>query len=230
MRKPNTLIINFGKSLSDCTPNLYKALSHHHHITFAGNQIALLTNKQAAIYILFYDNNDLMTLEQAVIICRNLKKKIIIIQDNLDPICKYSSNIFVLSLNQVHFYERLQLLLKLCSPTKSPDSLAREGSIESIPLYIDQNLASTLNESETARFFGYSSSYFSKLFYRHFGRTFNAYVTHARISQAKRLLSEQKQSKITHIAYQCGYHDVSYFSRIFKKKTGTTPAAYRQSY
>ncbi|EGU29908.1 AraC family transcriptional regulator [Vibrio scophthalmi] len=230
MQKPNTLIINFGKSLSDCTPELHEALSHHYHITFADNQIALLTDKQTAIYIFFANNNDLSTLEQAIIICRNLKKKIIIIHDNLVPSCKCSSNIFILSLNQVNFYERLQLLLKLCCPAESHSSIAKENVIASIPLYIDQNLASIITESETARFFGYSSSYFSKLFYRHFGRTFKAYVTHARIRQAKRLLAEQKQSKITHIAYCCGFNDVAYFSKVFKKKTGTTPAAYRQSY
>ncbi|HCE1483497.1 AraC family transcriptional regulator, partial [Vibrio parahaemolyticus] len=28
----------------------------------------------------------------------------------------------------------------------------------------------------------------------------------------------------------CGYRDVSYFSRIFKKKTGLSPANYRQQF
>ncbi|MEF3034474.1 helix-turn-helix domain-containing protein [Pseudomonas aeruginosa] len=41
------------------------------------------------------------------------------------------------------------------------------------------------------------------------------------------MIEADTESKIAVIAYQCGYKDVSYFSRIFKKRTGVTPASYR---
>ncbi|MEF1228493.1 AraC family transcriptional regulator, partial [Vibrio fortis] len=43
------------------------------------------------------------------------------------------------------------------------------------------------------------------------------------------IMQRDTDSKIAVIAYQCGYKDVSYFSRIFKKRTGVTPASYRRA-
>jgi AraC-like DNA-binding protein len=59
---------------------------------------------------------------------------------------------------------------------------------------------------------------------------FRDYITEKRISLAKKMLTEEDSMKIAYIAYQCGYRDVSYFSRIFKKKTGLSPASYRQQF
>ncbi|EGU48893.1 transcriptional regulator AraC family protein [Vibrio ichthyoenteri ATCC 700023] len=230
MHSANTLIVNFGRELALHSPYLYKQLQKNHSIQYLSDNIAHITNKKGAIYIFYVDNNNLLLLEQAIIICKNLKKKLIILQNEIDPLQRRATNIFTLSLQQPNYNERLQLLLKLCHPSLHTTGLPNHLTIDSIPLYIEQNLASPINESETAQIFGYISSYFSKLFFKHFGQTFNAYVTHARIDHAKRLLTQRQQSKIAHIAYCCGFNDASYFSKVFKKETGTTPAAYRQSY
>jgi AraC-like DNA-binding protein len=47
--------------------------------------------------------------------------------------------------------------------------------------------------------------------------------------EAKRLLYHS-QSSIKEIAYELGYEDHTYFSRLFKKTVGRTPGAFRGQY
>lgn len=57
------------------------------------------------------------------------------------------------------------------------------------------------------------------------GKKYTDYVTYLRMEHAKKLLAEQKLS-VAEICESVGYSSVSYFIRIFKEATGTTPAKY----
>lgn len=94
--------------------------------------------------------------------------------------------------------------------------------------YIELNITKEIREEDIAAYCHYSVSYFSKLFHKVIGISFRDYICNKRIAMAKRLLVDERNAKIAFIAYQCGYHDVSYFSRIFKKKTGISPGVFRQ--
>lgn len=94
--------------------------------------------------------------------------------------------------------------------------------------YIDKNLTSQLREIDVAEYCHYSITYFSKFFHQEIGVSFRDYVCSKRIGKATKLLRENNNIKIAIIAYQCGYNDVSYFTRIFKKKTGMSPGTYRK--
>ena len=50
-----------------------------------------------------------------------------------------------------------------------------------------------------------------------------------RISKARQLLSDGT-SRISDVAEKCGFRDIYYFSRVFKKYTGTTPGVYSRKY
>ena len=54
------------------------------------------------------------------------------------------------------------------------------------------------------------------------------YIQMTRLSKAKRLLKDT-DLPIGEIAFQCGIEDVGYFSTVFKKSTGLTPTAFRNS-
>ena len=54
---------------------------------------------------------------------------------------------------------------------------------------------------------------------------YTGYVTSLRIEYAKKLMAEQKLS-VADISEAIGYSSISYFIRIFKENTGTTPAKY----
>lgn len=66
----------------------------------------------------------------------------------------------------------------------------------------------------------------SQLFKKEVGMNFLEYVTDLRMQKAKELL-RGSSGKIYEIAEQVGYQDVQHFGRLFKKKTGMTPKAYR---
>ena len=53
-----------------------------------------------------------------------------------------------------------------------------------------------------------------------------AYILNLRINKAKKILAS-RNIPITEVADECGFYDLAYFSRTFKKQTGTTPSQYR---
>ncbi|MBP6590400.1 MAG: helix-turn-helix transcriptional regulator, partial [Chitinophagaceae bacterium] len=67
-------------------------------------------------------------------------------------------------------------------------------------------------------------------FYRWFREQFGVspleYINREKIKLAKQLMADQKNS-ITQVSHQCGFADVNYFVRLFKKAEGITPGSYR---
>ncbi len=53
-------------------------------------------------------------------------------------------------------------------------------------------------------------------------------LSHIRVEEAQRLLGETKAT-ITEIAHRAGFFDASHFNKVFRKHTGQTASAYRQS-
>ncbi len=58
------------------------------------------------------------------------------------------------------------------------------------------------------------------------GFTPNHFIRSIRLKKAKELLQNQELS-ITAVAYDCGFNDPSYFTRVFKKEFGKTPLEWR---
>lgn len=75
---------------------------------------------------------------------------------------------------------------------------------------------------------GYCPDHMRRLFRSHFGKTPHDYLTELRIKAAKKLLSSRSTSNysIAQISHMAGFHDVAYFSRIFKRTTGVSPGKY----
>ncbi len=71
-----------------------------------------------------------------------------------------------------------------------------------------------------------SVSYLSILFKNETGESFISLFTRVRMENSANLLIAS-DLPIEQVAHACGYRDVSYFNRAFKKYYGTTPAAYR---
>ena len=91
---------------------------------------------------------------------------------------------------------------------------------------IDRSYSSDISLQSVARQINVNPSYLSRIFKQEMGMNFVSYLIDIRISQAKALL-ENKQLKVYEVAERVGYHNYSYFSRIFKKVVGVSPEEYR---
>lgn len=78
---------------------------------------------------------------------------------------------------------------------------------------------------------GYCSDHMRRLFAKETGKTPGEYLCDLRIRAAKKLLALRRttHSSVESIAEMCGFSDIAYFSRTFKKKVGLSPTAYAAS-
>jgi two-component system response regulator YesN len=72
-----------------------------------------------------------------------------------------------------------------------------------------------------------SPYYFGNLFKKTTGISFAQYVTNLRIEKAKELF-QNPYAKVYEIAQSVGFEDYTYFSKTFKKVTGSSPSEYRR--
>ena len=61
------------------------------------------------------------------------------------------------------------------------------------------------------------------------GKALSDYIADLKLEEAKYMLS-QTADGISNIASLLGYSNFSYFSKMFRKKTGMTPSEYRKAY
>lgn len=113
-----------------------------------------------------------------------------------------------------------ELMLKQSMPEKRD---VIEESKEYIARHFEQDI--TLNEI-SERFF-INPYYFSQLFKKRTGVTYQKYLTGIRISRAKKLL-EETDLKLFEISEMVGYSDVNHFRRVFEKYEGIKPNEYRK--
>lgn len=93
--------------------------------------------------------------------------------------------------------------------------------------YIDKNYSESITISFLARLCDMSETNFRRTFLSVFGHTPIAYRDKVRLQNAKALLESGFYS-VSEVASRCGFEDVSYFCRFFKKHMGLTPLNYLQ--
>lgn len=216
---------------------------HHFDLVEHGNDVSILSEPDIHYALFFYQKDrGQELLLTALKMCANLHKYLIIIHDGSykNAIGRHEAIFGLMDISRddpsivlVSLCEKLELSFdqqvfdpKLPHNPTSPISMSKE--MLDILRYIDLNITKEIREEDIANYCHYSVSYFSKLFHKVIGVSFRDYICNKRIAMAKRLLVDEKNAKIAFIAYQCGYRDVSYFSRIFKKKTGISPGVFRQ--
>ncbi len=100
--------------------------------------------------------------------------------------------------------------------------------LKEIVKYIDENYTKEIALKEISRHFYMSPKYFCRFFKNNFNKTFVEHLNDVRIENSIRLLTENNIS-VTEAAVSCGFCNMSYFTRTFKKKIGCTPSQYKKS-
>jgi AraC-like DNA-binding protein len=93
---------------------------------------------------------------------------------------------------------------------------------------IERNLGDPkLSGAVVAARVGITERYLQQLMETH-GETFSHHLLRLRLEKAAGMLVERPQMRISEIAYHCGFNDLSYFNRSFKKRFGESPRSYRR--
>lgn len=110
--------------------------------------------------------------------------------------------------------------------------MARTGGfapwqVKRLKTHIEANIETPLRLEDAAGLARVSRSHFSRAFKKTFGEPYSRYVMTVRLERARRLLIGTNQS-ISEIALACGLSDQSHLTRLFHRRYGAPPHAWRR--
>ncbi|MCM1022435.1 MAG: AraC family transcriptional regulator [Prevotella sp.] len=94
--------------------------------------------------------------------------------------------------------------------------------------YIENHFCESISVAELAEMSHYSERHFMRVFRKAYNASPLEYIIDMRINHACALLRGTDIS-VSETAEKCGFDDVNYFGRIFKKRMGVSPSRYRKS-
>ena len=130
-----------------------------------------------------------------------------------------------------HFYDLMAVMI---GATRDSAALAQARGVPAARLHaikqdIDRNLAQPgLSVAALAPRHGLAARSIQRMFEAD-GTTFTEYVLAQRLARAHGLLSDPRRraEKISAVALDCGFGDVSYFNRAFRRRYGAAPSDVR---
>lgn len=96
--------------------------------------------------------------------------------------------------------------------------------LDKVKEYILNNYNKDLNINQLASIVNLNPVYFGAYFKRYTGQYLSDFINFIRINKAKDLLLTGEY-RVNEVAYQCGFNDSLYFSKVFKKMTGVSPSS-----
>ena len=112
-----------------------------------------------------------------------------------------------------------------CIEADIPDDLSQPVKIAAD--YASRHYREAVGLGDAAEAAGVNSTYLSYLFSQEMGIGFANYLLNLRMEHAKKLLRESNL-KMWQVAEESGFNDYHYFSKVFKKSEGMSPAQYRK--
>lgn len=101
-----------------------------------------------------------------------------------------------------------------------------EQRLRQIDIYTSCNYARNISLTDVAQHVGMNRSSFCSFFKRETGQTYLTYLNSYRLKVARQLI-EQREESISAICWQCGFNDLGYFDRLFRREFGIPPSAIR---
>ena len=115
---------------------------------------------------------------------------------------------------------------KRLSPILPNYHVHKDDRIMQVQDWIDSNFQNFIRIADLAQMFNFSERNLKRRFSLATGTSVNKYIQEVRVDKAKKMLLTT-EATIKDIAIAVGYENDSFFSRLFKKITGLTPAKWR---
>ena len=95
--------------------------------------------------------------------------------------------------------------------------------------YIIEHSHENISLETISKIVGLSPFYISKMFKEQLGVNYIDFLTECRIDKAKKLMISDSDKSVKEIAFEVGYNDPNYFSKVFKKMCDASPKEYRKT-
>lgn len=109
------------------------------------------------------------------------------------------------------------------------DMSEKRDVIAEVKGYISKNFNREISLNEISEHFFINPYYFSHLFKKKTGETYQNYLIRLRMERAKKLL-EETDLKVYEICERVGYSDTNHFIKMFARMTEMNPGEYRKAY
>lgn len=116
-----------------------------------------------------------------------------------------------------------QYMVRVLTNSEREMKIKNNSRINNVVDYINHHYMENLTIEQIAEAAYISKFYLCKIFKKTLHQTVIEYLHDVRISHAKELLKETDMS-ISEVAFAVGFNDFSYFSRVYKRKTGVSPS------
>ena len=107
------------------------------------------------------------------------------------------------------------------------DSRIQHKQVENIFNFINENYQQSISTKDIAKHLNLTTNSFCKVFKKLTHKTFITYLNEYRIHRASNLL-ENTNDTISEIAFQCGFENLSYFSKMFYRVKNNKPIDYKR--
>lgn len=167
----------------------------------------------------FTNDNFYFTNEETI---HQLIERLIYIFTENNPAKDYFANLVLQELIVRLMQTKARMVL-----TTNLQQLANTNRLAYAVKYIQENIHRNLTIHELADKACMSEPNFFRCFKQQYGITPVEYINQQRIRLSMKLLANTEYS-ISDICFACGYNNLNYFLKVFKKATGDTPASYRK--
>lgn len=116
-------------------------------------------------------------------------------------------------------------MLDLTGNERNPEQSVQ--AVDFICNYINNNYASKISIRELANQVYMDLSYLGRVFRKTTGMSISGMIQKVRVDHACRMLSDTKRT-ISDISHSCGFDDIKFFYKVFKKQIGVLPGEYRE--
>jgi AraC family transcriptional activator of pobA len=96
-------------------------------------------------------------------------------------------------------------------------------------LLLEKNLSAETSPKQLAAALGVSPDHLSAILRARTGKSTVQHLQDRLLLEARRLLAHSRLD-VAEIAYELGYQDVSYFGRVFRRREGVSPGAFRRQF